>query len=95
MDDSEQPKKTAVAVQYESNANSAPRVVAKGSGFIAGQIIKAAAQHGIPIYQNSTLSSMLMAVELDKEIPPEMYQAVAEVLAYIYRLDQRFAKGRR
>ncbi len=95
MDGPTQPTKTAVAVQYESDTDLAPKVIAKGSGFIAGQIIKAAGQHGIPLYQNSTLSSMLMAVELDKEIPPAMYQAVAEVLAYIYRLDQRFAKGQR
>lgn len=84
--------KQAIALNYRQGGNQAPRVVAKGSGFIAEQILQAAQQHAIPIYQNKTLSSMLMAVELDREIPPELYKAVAEVLAYIYRLDQKLGK---
>ncbi len=96
MDETEKLKvQQAVALQYQGDKDRAPRVVAKGSGFMAKQIIKSANQHGVPLYQNSVLSSMLMAVELDREIPPEMYQAVAEILAYIYRIDQRLGKGRR
>ena len=79
----------AVALTYDKEERLAPRVVAKGTGAVAGRILSSAQEHGIPIYQNKTLTSMLMAVELDREIPPELYQAVAEVLAYIYRLDQR------
>ncbi len=79
----------AVALTYDEEERLAPRVVAKGTGAVAGRILSSAQEHGIPIYQNKTLTSMLMAVELDREIPPELYQAVAEVLAYIYRLDQR------
>jgi len=82
----------AVALTYDQDGNTAPKVVAKGSGIVAGKIIDRAKEHGIPIYQNKVLASMLMAVELDKAIPPELYQAVAEVLAYIYRLDQRLGK---
>jgi flagellar biosynthesis protein len=85
-------QKQAIALNYKQGENKAPRVVAKGAGFIAEQILAAAQQHAIPVYQNKTLSSMLMAVELDREIPPELYKAVAEVLAYIYRLDQKMGK---
>ncbi|HMM21441.1 MAG TPA: EscU/YscU/HrcU family type III secretion system export apparatus switch protein [Selenomonadales bacterium] len=82
-------KKHAVAIKYEQEAGTAPVVVAKGSGYVAEQILAAAQQSAVPVYQNKTLAAMLMAVELDKEIPPVLYLAVAEVLAYVYRLDQR------
>ncbi len=88
----EKPKQQAIALQYEQEKNIAPKVVAKGSGYIAEKIIESAKQHSIPVYQNKTLVSMLMAIELDREIPPELYQAVAEILAYIYRIDDRVGK---
>jgi flagellar biosynthesis protein len=80
--------KKAVAIRYDKENDSAPRVVAKGAGIVADKIISAATQNSVPIYANKTLSNMLMAVELDREIPPELYHAVAEILAYIFRLDQ-------
>jgi flagellar biosynthesis protein len=82
------PKKHAVALHYQNSDNIAPKVVAKGSGYVAEKILATAKHHAVPVYQNKTLVSMLMAVELDREIPPELYQAVAEVLAHIYRIDQ-------
>lgn len=95
MSEKEQEKLSkAVALKYDTKGSTAPIVVAKGTGVIAGNIIHTAKEHGVPIYQNKTLTGMLMAVELDREIPPELYQAVAEVLAYIYRLDQRVGKRR-
>jgi flagellar biosynthesis protein len=81
-------RKQAIAIKYEQNHDQAPIVVAKGQGILADQILAAAKQHAVPVYQNKTLAGMLMAVQLDSQIPPELYQAVAEVLAYIYRLDQ-------
>ena len=84
------PKK-AIALTYQKS-NHAPKVVAKGSGFIADRIMATAKQNSVPIYQNKTLASMLMAIELDREIPPELYQAVAEVLAYIYYVDKKMGK---
>lgn len=87
-DTDDKARKQAVAIRYDQGHDHTPRVVAKGSGLIAEQILAAAKQHTVPVYQNKTLTTMLMAVELDREIPPELYQAVAEVLAYIYRLDQ-------
>lgn len=92
MDQSQAPRKEAVAIRYDQKDAKAPMVIAKGSGHVAEQIIAAAQNHSVPVYQNKTLASMLMAVELDREIPPALYQAVAEVLAYVYRLDQRKRK---
>lgn len=65
--------KQAVAVRYREDKDTAPRIVAKGTGFTAEQIINTAVQHSVPLYQNSTMAGMLMAVELDREIPPELY----------------------
>lgn len=84
-------KTTAVALRYEQD-DTAPRVVAKGRGFVAENIIQAAKQNAVPFYQNKTLAGMLMAVDLDREIPPQLYTAVAEVLAYVYRMDERAGK---
>jgi len=86
------PKQQAVALSYQHQDNNAPKVVAKGSGFIAEKILATAKQNAVPVYQNKTLVSMLMAVELDREIPPELFQVVAEVLAYIYRIDQTIGR---
>lgn len=84
--------KQAVALTYQKSNNTAPKVVAKGTGFMAEKIMSTAKQNSVPIYQNKTLASMLMAVELDREIPPELFQAVAEVLAYIYYIDKKMNK---
>ncbi|WP_425060833.1 hypothetical protein SCACP_15870 [Sporomusa carbonis] len=93
MPDSKQDKvPKAVAIKYDEQEYQAPKVVAKGTGIVADKILRSAKEHGVPVYQNKTLTGMLMAVELDREIPPELYQAVAEVLAYIYQLDQRLGK---
>ncbi len=80
--------KQAVALSYDEETSDAPKVIAKGKGFVAENIIQAAKQNAIPIYQNKTLAAMLMAVDLDREIPPDLYKAIAEVLAYVYRMDQ-------
>ena len=87
--------KKAIALRYNQNREKAPRVVAKGAGFIAEQILHAAKENAIPVYQNKTLTGMLMAVELDREIPADLYQAVAEVLAYVYRIDQTMGKRKK
>ena len=93
-DERDQPveqQKKAIALRYDKDSDSAPKVIGKGKGQIAEQILATAKQHAVPIYQNKTLTSMLMAVELDREIPPDLYKAVAEVLAYIYRVDQKMS----
>lgn len=93
FDENSEDKPTkAIALKYDKEASNAPMVVAKGQGFIAENILNAAIQNSIPVYQNKTLATMLMAVELDKEIPPDLYKVVAEVLAYVYRMDSKFKK---
>ena len=90
--DKRAPLQEAVAIRYDRDRENAPRVVAKGKGFVAEQLLMIARRHAVPVYQNQTVTQLLMAVELDREIPPELYQAVANVLAYVYRMDGRAAE---
>jgi flagellar biosynthesis protein len=80
-------KPKAVALKYEIDKDAAPRVVAKGSDFIAEKIIETARAHNVPLYEDKNLVQVLEAFDLDTQIPPELYRAVAEVLAFIYRLN--------
>ena len=82
----------AVALKYDPTQNKAPKVIAKGRGHVAEHILSLAQKSTIPVYQNKTLVNMLMALEIDREIPPELYKAIAEVMAYVYRMDA--SKGR-
>lgn len=79
--------KRAVAMAYSPD-DGAPRVVAKGSGVSAEALISLAGEHGVYVHQSPELVNLLMQVDLDSEIPPELYQAVAEILAWLYALDQ-------
>ena len=81
--------KRAVALKYDMEQDRAPRVVAKGKGHVAQNILAAAQKNAVPVYQNKTLVNMLMALDIDREIPPELYKAIAEVMAYVYRLDKK------
>lgn len=87
--------KKAVALKYDLDTGNAPKVKAKGQGIIAENIIEEAQKNSVPIYQNKPLTQMLMVIELEQEIPPELYQAVAEVLSYVYRTEQILAAGKR
>ncbi len=80
-------RQMAVALAYR-NGESAPRVVASGRGLIAQAIIERAHQHGIYVHESEELVALLMQVELDQHIPPALYLAVAELLAWLYRLEQ-------
>ena len=77
----------AVALKYDNKKNKAPRVIATGRGDIAEKIIEVAKAHNVPLYEDKNLAQLLEALELETEIPPELYRAVAEVLAFIYRLN--------
>ena len=79
----------AVALKYDANINSAPVVKSKGIGKIAEKIIQIAKENNIPIKENPNLVELLIKIDLEKEIPPELYRIVAEVLAFIYRLNRR------
>ena len=85
----------AVALSYDTQKDNAPKVLAKGRGVVAENILKAAKNSFVPVYQNKALTQMLMALELDSEIPPELYQAVAEVLSYVYRVDKLLEASKR
>jgi len=80
-------RQSAVALTYGKNQGGAPTVVAKGRGLIAQAIIERAKQHGVYVHESEDLVGMLMQVELDQEIPPQLYLAVAELLAWLYRLE--------
>jgi flagellar biosynthesis protein len=77
----------AAALKYNGEKDKAPRVIAKGRGDIAEKIIDIAKEHDIPLYEDKNLIQILEALDLETEIPPELYRAVAEVLAFIYRLN--------
>jgi flagellar biosynthesis protein len=79
-------RREAVALAY-SAADSAPRVVAKGRGLIAEEIIARAREHGVFVHESPELLSLLMQVDLDARIPPKLYVAVAELLAWLYRIE--------
>lgn len=68
--------------------DGAPRVVAKGQGVTAEAIVSLARENGLYVHQSPELVNLLMQVDLDSEIPPELYQAVAEILAWLYQMDQ-------
>ncbi len=87
MDTNEQDKK-AVALKYNREQDRAPRVIAKGRSLMAERIIEVAKEHDIPMYEDKELVQVLEALDLDTEIPPEMFRAVAEVLAFIYRMNK-------
>ena len=81
--------KKAAALKYVQGKDAAPRVVARGRGYIAEKIIEAAKANDVPIHEDPNLAQMLEALELNTEIPVELYRAVAEVLAFVYRLNRK------
>ncbi|ADU96475.1 EscU/YscU/HrcU family type III secretion system export apparatus switch protein [Thermovibrio ammonificans] len=87
-------RKKAAALKYERGKMRAPRVVAKGEGVVAEKIVEIARRSGVPVLQNRGLVEFLLQVDLGAEIPPELYRAVAELLAYVYRVTGKGPKGR-
>lgn len=77
----------AVALAYRNGA-AAPRITAKGSGAIAEEIIRRAREAGVYVHESRELVSLLMQVDLDQHIPPKLYVAVAELLAWLYRMEK-------
>ncbi len=79
--------KTAAALRYRKESDAAPRVTASGRGLMAEKILAIAAANQIPVVADPNLADLLAALDLDVEIPPCLYQAVAEVLILVYRLE--------
>lgn len=84
----EKERSLAVALAY-APGDAAPRVVAKGRGLIAEEIIARAREHGIFVHESPELVALLSQVDLDDRIPPQLYVAVAELLAWLYRVEQK------
>ncbi len=82
--------KKAVALRYDKDKDKAPRVVAKGLKRIAEKIIEVAEKEGIPVKEDDDLVELLIRLELFEEIPPELYMAIAEVFAYVYRISRKY-----
>ena len=82
-------KKKAAALRYDTQKENAPRVIAKGEGQIAENIIKIAKENELPIKKDEDLIELLSNIEIDKEVPEELYKAVAEVFSFVYRVTNK------
>lgn len=82
------PPRKAVAIQYDMKRDDAPRVVAKGQRLTAERIIALAQEHGIHIHEDPDLVALLAKLDVNAPIPEELYRAIAEVLAFVYRLNK-------
>lgn len=80
------PRRRAAALQYDLEHDRAPRLVARGDGLIADRIVALAREHGIPVHEDRALVDVLARLDIGIEIPPELYRVVAEIIAFIYRL---------
>ena len=81
--------KEVVALKYDGDEDNAPTVVAKGKGLIAREILEIAEQHDIPLQQNEELTALLSQLELGQEIPEALYETVAQILAFIFDLNDQ------
>ncbi|MGE5371889.1 MAG: EscU/YscU/HrcU family type III secretion system export apparatus switch protein [Solirubrobacterales bacterium] len=86
-------KKKAVALKYDSEMDEAPVVVAKGKGRVAERIEEIAREAGVPVREDAELVSYLSALELYEQIPSALYEVVAEILAFVYRMDRNQGKA--
>ena len=85
--------RTAIALEYNPNESEAPRVVASGKGIVADKIIEEARKADVPVHQDSKLAGTLSKLEIGEMIPPELYEAVAEILVFVDAMEKIQAKG--
>ncbi|MGG1311209.1 MULTISPECIES: EscU/YscU/HrcU family type III secretion system export apparatus switch protein [Cohnella] len=81
--------KKAVALKYDPEQAQAPVVVAKGQGVLAEEILRRAKEGGVPVQEDASLVEVLSKLDLQQEIPPELYRLVAEILSFVYRTDRK------
>ncbi|TWI64600.1 flagellar biosynthesis protein [Pseudoduganella lurida] len=86
------PLQSAVALAYR-DGEGAPKVVAKGRGLVAEQIIAVAAEAGVYVHESKELVSLLMDIDLDRQIPPALYRVIAELLAWLYHIESAKKTG--
>jgi flagellar biosynthesis protein len=79
----------AIALRYKRETDSAPMVVAKGQGLTARKILNLAQENNVPIHEDPVLSQLMKDMDLDQPIPPELYEAVAKVLTFVYAVDRK------
>ena len=84
----------AAALKYDGKRDSAPKVTARGRGAIAEKIIELAKKHKVPVKEDPALAQILSRLDIDEQIPPELYKAVAEILAFVYSLNERYRNQR-
>ncbi len=89
---SESSIRQATALKHDLRSNQAPEVVATGTGEIAEEIVRVARESDVPVYHDPSLAKALGQLELGSLVPPELYKAVAEVLVFVYSLDQAHKK---
>jgi flagellar biosynthesis protein len=80
----------AASIRYDGKKDGAPRLTAKGHGILADRIIELARKHDIPVKEDPALVSILCKLDINKEIPTDLYRAVAEILAFIYTENERY-----
>ena len=89
------PDRSAVSLRYDNRVNKSPVVTAKGRGLIAEKIISLAKENNVPIKEDPDLVYLLSQVDLNREIPASLYQVVAELLSFVYRLNGEYSsKGK-
>ncbi|WLI87970.1 EscU/YscU/HrcU family type III secretion system export apparatus switch protein [Massilia sp. R2A-15] len=92
MTDAANRKQSAVALAYQEG-DGAPKVVAKGNGMVAAQIIDRAREAGVFVHESKELVALLMDIDLDRQIPPALYRAIAELLAWLYHVESAQVNG--
>ena len=90
-----QTKNLAISLKYSWGSNHAPKVTAKGQGWVAEKIIAMAEQQNIPIKKDKDLVALLEKVDVGREIPESLYKLVAELLAWVYQLKNEYSKNRK
>ena len=88
-------RQVAVALGYTPHSNDPPKVLAKGHGKVAEKIMELAEQQGIPFHKDKDLAEVLVALDLNQNIPPETFPVIAEILAYIYKQNEKYGKQQR
>ena len=90
-----QTKNLAISLKYSGGSNHAPKVTAKGQGWVAEKIIAMAKQQNIPIRKDKDLVALLEKIDVGREIPESLYKLVAELLAWVYQLNNEYSKNRK
>ncbi len=90
-----QTKNLAISLKYSGGSNHAPKVTAKGQGWVAEKIIAMAEQQNIPIRKDKDLVALLEKIDVGREIPESLYKLVAELLAWVYQLNNEYSKNRK